>query len=92
MKELYAKYHDQSFEVLGISYDFEAEKVREFIGKHKLPWLFLFDKEREILHRFCPGNSSLGCLIDREGKAIFYTTDDELKEKLKELFEKNDTR
>ena len=86
MKELYAQYHDRGFEVLGISYDFEPETIQPFIDKHKLPYLSLFDKDREILSRFSPGNSSIDCLFDREGKAVFYKTDEELKEKLKELF------
>jgi peroxiredoxin len=86
LKELYAKYHDRGFEVLGISYDFEEEKVREFIERHELPWLSLFDKDRVILNRFSHGNSSLSLLIDREGKAVFYKGDEELVELLKVLF------
>jgi len=86
MKELYAKYHDRGFEVLGISYDFEPEKVQPFIDKHELPYLSLFDKDRKILNCFSHGNSTIDLLIDREGKAVFYRTDEELKEKLKELF------
>jgi len=86
MKELYAKYHDRGFEVLGISYDFEPEKVQPFIDKHQLPYLSLFDKDREILSRFSHGNSTIDCFFDREGKVIFYTTNEELQEILKELF------
>ena len=86
MKELHAQYHDRGFEVLGISYDFEPEKIQPFIDKHKLPYLSLFDKDREILSRFSHGNSDDECLFDREGKVVFYKTDDELKEKLKKLF------
>jgi peroxiredoxin len=86
MKELYTKYHDRGFEVLGISYDFEPEKVQPFIDKYKLPYLSLFDKDREILNRFSHGNSSIDCLLDREGKAVFYRTEEELKAKLAELF------
>jgi peroxiredoxin len=86
MKELREKYHDRGFEVLGISYDFEPEKIQPFIDKHQLPYLSLFDKDRKILNRFSHGNSSIDCLFDREGKVIFYSTDDELKAKLAELF------
>jgi thiol-disulfide isomerase/thioredoxin len=86
MKELHEKYHDRGFEVLGISYDFEPEKIPPFIEKYALPYLSLFDKDREILCRFSPGNSSIDCLFDREGKVIFYRTDEELKEKLAKLF------
>ena len=86
MKELYAKYHDQGFEVLGISYDFEWEKAQGFVEKYELPYLSLFDGDRKILKRFSIGNSSLGCLFDREGRVIFYTDDDDLIEKLTELF------
>ena len=91
MKELYTKYHDQGFEVLGISYDDDLDKVQEFIEKHKLPYLSLFDKDRAILNRFSHGQSAIHCLIDREGKAVFYMNDKELQEKLKELFDDPNT-
>jgi peroxiredoxin len=87
LKELYAKYHDRGFEVLGISYETDPEKVQPFIERHELPWLSLFDKNWKILNRFSHGNSTLSVLIDREGKAIFYTGDEELRAKLAELFE-----
>ena len=86
MKELYAQYHDRGFEVLGISYDFETEKVQPFIDKYELPYLSLFDKDRAILNRFSHGNSTIDLLIDREGKAVFYTGEAELHERLKEMF------
>jgi hypothetical protein len=39
------------------------------------------------LNRFSHGNSSIDVLFDREGKAVSYVGNDELKEKLAELFE-----
>jgi thiol-disulfide isomerase/thioredoxin len=86
LQELRAKYHDKGFEVLSISYDEEPDKVRTFLDKQKLPWLSLFDKDWAILNRFSHGNSTIDCLIDRDGTVIFYTSEEELRAKLKELF------
>ena len=74
--------------MLGICYNSEADadKVREFLDKHKLPWISLFDKDWEILNRFDHGRSSIACLIDREGKVVFYKTDEELKGILEKMF------
>jgi thiol-disulfide isomerase/thioredoxin len=86
LQELHTKYHDQGFEVLGICYDGKPEPVREFLEKRKLPWISLFDKDLEIFNRFSHGNSSIDCLLDREGKAVFYRSDEELKGILEKMF------
>jgi len=86
LTELYEKYGEQGFVVLGICYDNELERALEFVERHELRWISLFDKDWEILNRFSHGNSTFSVLLDREGKAVFYSGNDELREKLAELF------
>lgn len=45
MKEAYEKWHDQGFEILGISFDSEgeAEKVKEFLAEKECPWPQIYE-------------------------------------------------
>lgn len=40
---LYEKYHEQGFEIIGISCDDEAQTVREYAQAHKIPWKHLLN-------------------------------------------------
>src|SRR5262249_12529680 len=41
--ELYKKYHDQGFEVVGISFDNDKEPLAKFLQEHDMPWQQYFD-------------------------------------------------
>lgn len=45
VKKAYAKFHDQGFEILGISFDQEnkADMLKEFIVKNEMPWQQLYE-------------------------------------------------
>ncbi|MBL8889208.1 MAG: TlpA family protein disulfide reductase [Planctomycetaceae bacterium] len=45
MKQAYADWHDQGFEILGISFDQEnmEEKLREFMEKEEMPWPQIYE-------------------------------------------------
>ena len=45
VKAAYAKWHDQGFEVLGISFDDKdmADKLKEFTAKNEMPWKQLYE-------------------------------------------------
>ncbi len=45
MKELYAEFHAQGFEVVGISLDEDPEAVSRFQEKWQLPWPLVVDPE-----------------------------------------------
>ncbi len=47
VKANYEKYHDRGFEVVGISLDDDAEKVRQFLADHEIPWTTLFSADPE---------------------------------------------
>lgn len=44
LKELYAKYHDQGFEVVGYNLDDEKENMNEYLTKNEIPWIILSDR------------------------------------------------
>jgi thiol-disulfide isomerase/thioredoxin len=45
MKQAYADWHDQGFEILGVSFDDEnmEEKLREFMEKEEMPWPQIYE-------------------------------------------------
>jgi thiol-disulfide isomerase/thioredoxin len=47
IKDLYAKYHDQGFEIVGISCDGEGEKLSGFAKKENIPWVQMWDKKAQ---------------------------------------------
>lgn len=47
MKEMYAKYRDHGFEIVGISLDKDAEKVKAFVETSEVPWMILHHPENE---------------------------------------------
>lgn len=44
VRELYDRYHDRGFDVVGISLDEDAEDVAAFVGKHEIPWPIIHDR------------------------------------------------
>ena len=43
VKQTYAKYHKEGFDILGISLDSDREKLTDFIAKKEMPWAQYFD-------------------------------------------------
>jgi thiol-disulfide isomerase/thioredoxin len=74
MTKNYEKYHDQGFEIVGVSIDEDREALEEFLAERKLPWTTLHDKENEGRH---PATTELGIfgipcmiLIGKDGKVV----------------------
>ena len=44
LKQLYAKYHDRGFEIVGYNLDAEQENMDEYVTKNSIPWIILSDK------------------------------------------------
>lgn len=38
LKELYSKYNDRKFEILGVNLDTDAQAAAAYVAQHKLPW------------------------------------------------------
>jgi len=73
LKLMYVKYHDQGFEIIGISVDKDAQQLKDFVKQKELPWPQYFDGG-EATNRVSLqyGVQPLPCnfLINGEGKII----------------------
>lgn len=70
VKEIYSKYHDKGFEILGISFDKEKEDLTKFIAEEKLPWPQYFDGlgwENKLGQRFNITGIPTLWLVDKKG-------------------------
>ena len=47
VKDMYAKYHEKGLEIVGISCDGDGEKLASFTKKNEMPWVQLWDKEKQ---------------------------------------------
>jgi thiol-disulfide isomerase/thioredoxin len=47
VKKAYKKYHDQGFEVVGISLDEDPDKLQSFLNDQKIAWTTLFEPEEQ---------------------------------------------
>ena len=73
IKEVYERYHNKGFEVIGISLDNDEKVLREFIKENLLPWRQIFDSQREensLKQRYSVSSIPAPFLLDREGKVI----------------------
>ena len=89
MKRMYKKYHDQGFEIVGLSIDEDREALKEFLEEKQLPWTILHDKENEGQHPATVDYGVFGIpcmiLVGKDGKVL----DIEARgERLEELLEK----
>lgn len=73
VKQVYEKYHDQGFDVIGVSFDSDLDKLKDYIDDQKLPWPQIFDL-KETHHalgdRYGVSAIPSTFLIDRDGKLI----------------------
>ena len=73
VKEVYEKYHDKGFEIIGISLDTDEATLRKFIRENQLPWRQVFDGkgwETPLVQKYGVRGIPAQFLIDREGRVI----------------------
>ena len=73
IKAVYEKYHDEGFEVIGVSLDEDAAVLREFIEEQEIPWRQILDGDGfggAFAKRYGIRSIPAPFLIDREGKVI----------------------
>ena len=89
MKRMYKKYHDQGFEIVGLSLDQDRDDLKSFLAEKELPWTILHDKENEGQHPAVTeyGVFGIPCmiLVGKDGKVLDIQA---RGEKLQELLEK----
>lgn len=51
LKSRYEKYHSRGLNVVGISIDSDAKKLREFVSKNEIPWSVVHDNNPDPLKR-----------------------------------------
>ncbi|MBQ6871697.1 MAG: AhpC/TSA family protein [Bacteroidales bacterium] len=91
LKELYAKYKDKGFEIVGVTNDTNHDKWKQAIEEDKTEWIhvadvFPEDRGGEVIARYAAHYLPTLYLIDKEGKMIGKMEHTELDAKLKELF------
>jgi thiol-disulfide isomerase/thioredoxin len=93
VKEAYAKYHDGGLEVLGVSCDFEAAALGEFLRKNPdMPWPQLFEPgeggaPHPLAERYGVRQIPTLFLIDRRGVLRSVTARDDLEDLVPKLLE-----
>lgn len=75
--EIYSKYHDRGFEVVGISLDSERERLESFVKREEVPWTVLFDDDAEakgwqtaLAREYGVMSIPRAVLIGRDGKVV----------------------
>jgi len=78
IQKAYSKYHDQGFEVVGISLDEDKGALEKFIKQKKMPWAQYFEGKRfdgKLPMKYGINAIPTTYLIDRDGKIIKRVTD-----------------
>ncbi len=96
IKAQYEAYHDQDFEVLGISLDRDREKAEEYIESAEIPWPSIYDQDADgesMAKRYEITAIPTAILVDREGKIVSLESRGEtLTKLLTKLFPTTDRR
>lgn len=90
LKEIYAKYKDKDFEIVGVTNDTNHDAWKKAIEEDKSPWIHVADvfpdnRGGEIIGRYAAHFLPTLFLIDKEGKMIGKIEHTALEEKLEEL-------
>jgi len=96
LRELYKKYQDQGFEIIGVNLDDAEDDVVGFLDKESLPWIHLRSMDKSLEGFANPLSQKLSItaipfmlLLDREGKVIhIHARGKRLEELLSAYFEK----
>ncbi len=67
VKQTYAKYKDQNFQIIGISLDRSAEPLEAYTKKEELGWLHYWDKSRKVSTMYKVRGIPSTFLIDGDG-------------------------
>jgi thiol-disulfide isomerase/thioredoxin len=92
VKKMYAQYHAQGLEVLGVSNDFSANSLKTYLAKNNMPWPELFDPAAAEKQKFNSLTTNLAIdgipiifLIDRMGICRSVRGDDQMEDLIPKL-------
>ena len=92
--EQYKKYHDQGFEIVGISLDDDKQALASFVKEKEMPWVQYFDGkawENVYAKKYgLPGIPQLW-LLGRDGHVVDFNARTRLPEKIAALLKQSDT-
>jgi thiol-disulfide isomerase/thioredoxin len=86
--ELYKKYHDQGFEIVGISFDQDKQSLEGFVKDRDMTWVQFFDgKGWENTYGVKYGISGIPTmwLVGKDGRVIDFNARSELAAKVEKL-------
>lgn len=70
LRETYAKFHGQGLEILSISQDSSAAKVRDYAVKNKMSWRHILDEGQALARRFNVDSIPRVFVLDRAGVLV----------------------
>ena len=84
LKSAYEKYHDQGFDVIGVSLDRDPAALKQYLDQSKLPWVIVTNDK--LIQQLGVEMIPFCLLLDREGKVSdIYTQGTALNKKLADL-------
>lgn len=86
--ELYKKFHEKGFEIIGISLDQDKERMLSITKKHGMLWQQFFDGkgfENELAVRFGVQSIPAKWLVDKKGIVRFTAAREGLQQQVKKL-------
>jgi len=91
LKELYSKYHDKGFEILGIATESSTDAWAKDIVNNQLPWLQMVDDKTKNVSakQFAVTEYPTTVLVDPDGKIIArfaYNEEDQRDNKIASIF------
>lgn len=90
MKAAYEKLHEKGFEILGISFDRDLEKLKQVVAREKMTWPQYFDGEDNKYGReFGISGIPAMWLVDKKGLLRDLNARDNLEEKAEKLLMEN---
>lgn len=94
VKQVYTDYHEKGLEIVGVSCDWDGDKLKSFTKENNMPWVQLWDasrqKEREsswhaLATKYGVDGIPTMFLIDRNGVLRHIDARQDLEEKVKAL-------
>jgi len=88
VKKAYEKLNPKGFEIIGISFDDDKEKLQKFVSKEQMPWPQFFDGEgwgNKFGQRYGISGIPTMWLVDKKGNLLEMNARDGLEAKVEKL-------